>query len=77
MSSMNPDPKELRLIELEIRYSHLERLVEELNRVVFEQSKTIEGLRAELLRMRHRLDDGPDATTDRANLLVDEKPPHY
>ncbi|WP_394841451.1 SlyX family protein [Pendulispora brunnea] len=74
---MSADPTEARLIELEIRYSHLERLVEQLNRVVFEQGKTIEGLRAELLRMRNRLDDAPEAIRDRTTHLVDEKPPHY
>ncbi|WP_394830752.1 SlyX family protein [Pendulispora rubella] len=71
------DPTESRLIELEIRYSHLDRLVEELNRVVFEQGKAIDGLRAELLRMRSRLDDAPEGGRDRTTLLVDEKPPHY
>ncbi|HWL84667.1 MAG TPA: SlyX family protein [Polyangiaceae bacterium] len=59
------------MTELEIRYSHLERLVDELNRVVFEQGKSIDALRAELLRMRTHMeqsDEGPPK---------DEKPPHY
>ena len=67
---MSTDPFESRLIELEVRYSHLERLVDELNRVVFEQGKVISGLRAELLRMRSRLDEGNEA-------IKDERPPHY
>lgn len=61
---------EARLIELEIRYSHLERLTAELSQVVFEQGKTLDRLRGELLRMRNRMDDGEEAVTD-------EKPPHY
>ena len=62
---------ESRLTELEIRYSHLERLVDALNQVVFEQGRTIDGLRLELLRMRSQmLDEGGLA-------VKDEKPPHY
>ncbi|WP_394827618.1 SlyX family protein [Pendulispora albinea] len=61
---------ESRLTELEIRYSHLERLVDELNRVVFEQGKTIDLLRLELLRLRSLLEESGEA-------IKDEKPPHY
>ncbi len=62
-----------RLTELEIRYAHLERLVDELNQVVFSQTKTLDALRAELLRMRNamdRHDEGQGAPKD-------ETPPHY
>lgn len=69
MSSPEP-PSESRLVELEIRYAHLERLVDDLSQVVFEQGKTIDALRAELLRFRQRLDEPSDP-------IRDEKPPHY
>lgn len=73
MTPMTPDATDSRLIELEIRYSHLERLVEDLSRVVFEQGKTIDLLRVELLRMRSRmLDEGAET-----NAGQHEKPPHY
>jgi SlyX protein len=35
---------EERLVDLEIRYTHLERLVQELNDVVFAQQQTIQRL---------------------------------
>jgi SlyX protein len=64
------DPMETRVVDLEIRYTHLERLVDELNRVVFQQSKEIDALRAELLRLRQRFDEP-------GGEIPDERPPHY
>ena len=60
-----------RLVELETRYSHLERLVDDLSKVVFEQGKSMDVMRAELVRVRAQLthpQDGPPQ---------DETPPHY
>lgn len=60
---------ESRLIELETRYTHLERQVEELGQVVFEQQKTIDRLTKELALVCRRL-AGVDGTPA-------ERPPHY
>ncbi|HEY5372492.1 MAG TPA: SlyX family protein [Polyangiaceae bacterium] len=59
-----------RVVDLEIRYSHLERQLAELNQVVFEQQKTITQLQQQLLSLRTRVTglDGP---------MDNEKPPHY
>lgn len=59
---------ESRLTDLEVRYSHLERQLDELNQVVFEQQKLIDGLLRQVRSLRTRLegDEHPD-----------EKPPHY
>lgn len=62
---------EKRLIDLEIRYTHLERQVQDLSEVVFRQQRTIDGLEREVRELLRRLvpdDDG---------LPPHEKPPHY
>jgi SlyX protein len=60
---------ESRLIALETRYTHLERQVDELNQVVFEQQKTIDRLTKELALLRNRA-GGVDRDPN-------ERPPHY
>ena len=59
-----------RIIELEVRYTHLERQYLELSQVVFEQQKLIEGLRRELAAVRGKLLELGDP-------IANEKPPHY
>jgi len=61
---------EPRLVDLEIRYTHLERQFAELSQVVFDQQKTLEALQKELARLRGRLEELGDP-------IVNEKPPHY
>lgn len=60
---------EHRLVDLEVRYTHLERLVEELSEVVFSQQQTITGLVRQLTELTARLESGEP--------LLLEKPPHY
>ncbi len=59
-----------RLTDIEIRYTHHERLLEELSAVLFEQRKTIDALeqRVRDLERRASHDEGP---------IPIEKPPHY
>ncbi len=61
---------ESRLVDLEIRYSHLEKQLAELNQVVFEQQQAIGALREQVIGLRARLgaQDEP---------MPIEKPPHY
>ena len=59
-----------RLIDLEIRYTHLERQLQELSEVVFAQQRVIDTLSKELIALRSRLLD-PGETPPA------EKPPHY
>jgi SlyX protein len=60
---------ESRLVALEVRYTHLERQMEELSQVVFAQQKTIDRLVQELAAWRSRVSgvDGPGQ----------DRPPHY
>ena len=65
-----------RLQDLEIRYTHLERLVTTLNEVIIEQGRTIELLQRKLSAFGLRLDNF--ATSDLTpRTLEDDKPPHY
>lgn len=61
---------ESRVVDLEIRYSHLEKQLAELNQVVFEQQKTIELLQQQLVALRTRV-------TGMGEPMENEKPPHY
>lgn len=61
---------EKRLIDLEIRYTHLERQVADLSDVVFEQRQAIERLERQLLELRRLLPGEEEAPPH-------EKPPHY
>ena len=59
-----------RLVDLEIRYAHLEKLVDELNGVIVEQQRAIDRLNAEVSRLGQRMlsmDKSPEF----------EPPPHY
>ena len=59
-----------RLIDLESRLMHQEKLYEQLNEVVTDQQRLIERLRRELARLKDQILQGP--TED-----VNEPPPHY
>jgi uncharacterized coiled-coil protein SlyX len=59
-----------RVVDLEIRYSHLEQQLAELNQVVFEQQKTIALLQQQLMSLRTRV-------TGLDEPMENEKPPHY
>jgi SlyX protein len=61
---------EQRLVDLEVRYTHLEQLVQELNDVVFTQQQTIERLLRQLGELSARVMDSDGSTPG-------EKPPHY
>ena len=69
------DPQEKRLIDLEIRAAHYERLGEEMSAVVAEHGKTIGILNAQVRRLAERLRE----LEEKAALLPpdDKPPPHY
>jgi SlyX protein len=66
---------EQRLIDLEIKLSFQEDLVEQLNQVVVRQQQQINALIGELLALRQS--QGPDAGGPAFRSLRDELPPHY
>lgn len=63
-----------RLTEVEVRYSYLERLVEDLSRVYFEQQRVIDKLSLRLERVEAL---AAEAVNHPDQQLPHEKPPHY
>jgi len=64
-----------RMINLEVRFAHLDDLLCKLNQVVMEMEIRIQRLEAEVLEQRkiiEALGDGAEALS-----LANNKPPHY
>jgi uncharacterized coiled-coil protein SlyX len=61
---------ESRLVDLEVRYTHLERQVAELSDVVFAQQRAIDGLVRQLSSAKAEL-------AQLSAPMTNEKPPHY
>ncbi|HZL20399.1 MAG TPA: SlyX family protein [Polyangia bacterium] len=61
---------ESRLVDLEIRYTQLERQVAELSEVVFTQQRAIDGLIRQLSATKSEIAQLSAPETN-------EKPPHY
>ena len=59
-----------RVTDLEMRYSHLERLVEELSDLVRVQQDTLDGLVKQVRQLREGVLAGEQQPPN-------EKPPHY
>lgn len=64
------DDIEKRLIDLEVRYTHQEDLLMQLNEVVGKQGQIIDKLKAELKELKLN-----SSQSDRS--MINEKPPHY
>jgi uncharacterized coiled-coil protein SlyX len=62
-----------RLIELELRATEQQALLEDLSSVLHEQGREIAALQAELTSLRGRLEQ----TESRQPQPTGEKPPHY
>lgn len=66
---------ENKLIDLEIRLTHQENHIEELDKIIYQQQKTIDALREQLSNMEKRL---KNATEQNILSQSEEKPPpHY
>lgn len=63
-----------RLTEVEVRYTYLERLVEDLSRVLHDQQRVIDALSTRLERLETLIADAMNQPNDRP---PHEKPPHY
>ncbi len=64
-----------RLIDIEIKLSRSEDMLETLNQVVYEQQKKIERLEALYTALLRRVPDTTDVDGQRR--IEDERPPHY
>jgi len=72
---MDARDTEQRLIDLEIKLSFQEDLIEQLNQVVVRQQQQIDALIREALAWRQS--QSPDAGAPAFRSLRDELPPHY
>ncbi len=66
---------EKRLIDLEIRFSHQDDFISQLNEVVTEQQMRIERLEKAILDLKK--DINSENNVDSRRTLLDDKPPHY
>jgi len=63
-----------RLMDLEIKASFTEDLVEQLNQTIFQQQQQIDALIREVSQLRQQT---PDGGTGGFRSLREELPPHY
>lgn len=66
---------EQRLTDLEIRFSHQDHFLEQLNKIVVAQQTTIERLEKEILDLKRSINSENGVQSNRT--LQDDKPPHY
>lgn len=66
---------EERIINLEIKFAHQDDFLNELNKIVISQQKTIERLEKEILDLKAGTQSGGSVDSNRT--LRDDKPPHY
>ena len=72
---MNTPPAiEQRLMDLEIKASFTEDLVEQLNQTIFRQQQQIDALIRQISQLQQQV---PDGGTGSFRSLRDELPPHY
>jgi SlyX protein len=72
---MMSDDVDRRLVALEIRLSHHERMAEDLSEVVARQAGTIDTLTADMRRLRERLGELEAGWSPSPQ--DDKPPPHY
>jgi uncharacterized coiled-coil protein SlyX len=70
MTPAMADGSDARIVDLEVRYTYLERMVRELDQVVIE-------LRGEVDRLRGQLIHVSRVAVEAASSPENEKPPHY
>lgn len=67
--------QEERIINLEIKFSHQDQLLDDLNKIVTAQQLTIERLEKEILDLKRSINTENGISGNRS--LADDKPPHY
>ena len=70
----NPENTNQRLMELEIKASYAEDLLEQLNQTIYRQQQQIDLLLREVGQLRSQL---PEGSAPVLRNLRDELPPHY
>jgi uncharacterized coiled-coil protein SlyX len=66
----------VRVTDLEVLFMHLQRSVQDLDKVILDQQKQLNSLRAQLSRLLLQLEQLADSGAE-PRRLEEEKPPHY
>jgi len=66
--------EENRLIDLEIKISHQDQIIEDLHQVIYQQQLTIDALEKRLTLLEKRFNENATGGLD---IRGHEKPPHY
>ena len=64
-----------RIIDLEIKFSHQEEFIQQLNQVVIAQQDAIARMEKEVLDLKRNINSEGGVQSTRS--LADDKPPHY
>jgi SlyX protein len=64
-----------RIISLEIKFSHQDHFLMQLNEVVMNQSKVIERLEKDMIDLKSAMNAGSQVDPNRTP--AEDKPPHY
>ncbi len=72
--ALNAEQLEARIMELEVKASYTDDLLEELNMAIYRQQQQIDALMNEVRQLRQQVPEGGQAAPRN---LRDELPPHY
>ena len=72
--ALNAEQLEARIMELEVKASYTDDLLEELNMAIYRQQQQIDALLNEVRQLRQQVPEGGQAAPRN---LRDELPPHY
>jgi len=72
--ALNAEQLEARIMELEVKASYTDDLLEELNMTIYRQQQQIDALLNEVRQLRQQV---PEAGQAAPRNLRDELPPHY
>ncbi len=73
---MSDNANNSRVCELETQIAHIQRLYDQLNEVVTDQSKDIDRMRRQISALQSQIKEIKEKPLPAADPL-DEKPPHY
>jgi len=65
-----------KLIELEEKISYLQKMLDELNMVIFRQGEKIEKLNRQIKETNEKLTNQSESQPEKFE-VIDDKPPHY
>ena len=68
---------EHRITELEIKNSHLEDTIEQLNGIIFEQQKDIDKISRHLEQIQNKINNLQESNSHEGKELPEPPPPHY